>query len=55
MMAEAMGLPLDAANPAEVARNLSLAFRLAEQFMDVPLGDEAEFAAVFSAREQADG
>ncbi len=51
-MAEAMGLPLDQADAAEVARNVALAFRLAASFMDHPLPDDAEPAAIFSAREQ---
>ena len=55
LMAEAMGLPLEHADAAEVARNVALAFRLAGSFMDYPLPDDAEPAAIFAAREQAHG
>ncbi len=55
LMAEAMGLPLEQADAAEVTRNVALAFRLAASFMDFPLTDEAEPAAIFVAREQAHG
>lgn len=55
MMAEAMDLPLEEADAAEVARNVALAFRLAASVMDYPLPDEAEPAAIFAAREQAHG
>lgn len=53
IMAEAMGLPLHEADAEEVARNVTLAFRLAASFMDYPLPDDAEPAAIFAAREQA--
>ncbi|MCA3630639.1 MAG: DUF4089 domain-containing protein, partial [Methylobacterium sp.] len=49
LMADAMGLPLDKADLAEVARNVALAFRLAASFMDYPLPDDAEPAAIFAA------
>jgi hypothetical protein len=55
LMAEAMGLPLEQADAAEVARNVALAFRLAASFMEYPLTDDAEPAAIFAAREQAHG
>lgn len=53
LMAEAVALPLDEADEAEVARNVALAFRLAASFMDFPLPDEAEPAAIFDPREQS--
>lgn len=53
LMAEAMALPLAQADAANVARNVALAFQLSALFMDYPLADEAEPAAVFSAREQS--
>lgn len=55
LLADAMGLPLDQADLSEVARNVALAFRLAASFMDYPLPDDAEPAAIFAAREQAHG
>jgi hypothetical protein len=55
LMAEAMGLPLNEADAAEVSRNVALAFRLAASFMDFPLPDEAEPAAIFLALEQSHG
>jgi hypothetical protein len=55
LMADAMGLPLEQADLAEVARNVALAFRLAASFMDYPLPDDAEQAAIFAAREQGHG
>ena len=55
LMADAMGLPLEQADLAEVARNVALAFQLAASFMDYPLPDDAEPAAIFAAREQGHG
>ena len=55
LLADAMGLPLHQADLAEVTRNVALAFRLAASFMDYPLPDDAEPAAIFAAREQDHG
>ncbi|MGL5114482.1 MAG: AtzG-like protein [Beijerinckiaceae bacterium] len=50
-MAKALDLPLDAADPAAVAANVAVAFRLAPLFLSFPLDDEAEPAPVFDACE----
>jgi Protein of unknown function (DUF4089) len=50
-MAKALNLPLEAADPAAVANNVAVAFRLAPLFLTFPLDDEAEPAPVFDAYE----
>jgi hypothetical protein len=48
-MARALDLPLEAAWRAAVRTNLDVTLRLASQFADFPLPDDAEPAPVFVA------